>query len=61
VSFKNDRAYMLHLAAYRRRAARRRRRRLKRMKVCTNAIAHGPPAKGKNKCERCIEVHKRSR
>jgi hypothetical protein len=58
---KTDRAFRLHVSEDRRKWARRRRKRLAKMGVCINAIAHGPPKKGRKKCERCIEVHKRSR
>lgn len=40
--------------------AKSRRARLAALGVCINAISHGPPAPGKRKCERCLEVHRSS-
>lgn len=45
----------------RRPLAKRRRARLVREGVCITARSHGTPMAGHIKCERCVEVHRRSR
>jgi hypothetical protein len=45
----------------RRAIAKRTRARRKAEGVCINGRVHGAPVAGQIKCERCVEVHRRSR